>query len=375
MAKGHIASSFPVPVKIVPESDALIISLTENSQREAMHPADQLHAFIELQKSGQSAAEIGDLLGFSTHHVKKCLRLANMAPELLMELDADNITLDQLQALTGTTDHERQVMVWNNAFGWKKEPRHLREAVEETKTSVENNRLVNFVGLDAYELAGGTLEIDLFTESGFIENAPLLEKLALDKLTACAELLAEIEGWQCGIARLERPSFYGNDGETLSICNAPDAVFSLEFADLVTELSTREDDLRQQSKEADDENEKADLYQAAKDCEQQIADIKHRAKNLTWSAEEKSTKGVVIYLDREGEPCVVRGVLDQAQQEQQRIEDESHSESVNDTSTASVVTESSLQCGIVQKSVLGAHVSGTSGIDPTPECGTGDFGA
>ncbi|MEY0154793.1 hypothetical protein AB7V88_22935 [Providencia rettgeri] len=51
-----------------------------------------------------------------------------------------------------------------------------------------------FVGLDAYEQAGGTLEIDLFIEAGFIENAPLLEKLALDKLTVCAELLADIEG-------------------------------------------------------------------------------------------------------------------------------------------------------------------------------------
>lgn len=340
VAKGHLASSFPVPVKIVPESDALIISLTENSQREAMHPADQLHAFIELQKTGKNASEIGDLLGFSTHHVKKCLRLANMAPELLAELDADNITLDQLQALTGTTDHERQVMVWNNTMGWKKEPRYLRDAVEETKTSVENNRLVNFVGLDAYEQAGGTLEIDLFTEAGFIENAPLLEKLALDKLTACAELLAFIEGWQCGIARLDRPSF----GETLSICRTPDAVFSPEFTELMTELSALENDLRQQSKEADDENEKTALYRAAKDCEQQIADIKHRAKNLTWPADEKATKSVVIYLDRDGEPCVVRGVIDQVQQEQQRIEDESTSENLSEPMVETVSTYSAALC-------------------------------
>ncbi|MTC21272.1 MULTISPECIES: ParB/RepB/Spo0J family partition protein [unclassified Providencia] len=222
VVKGHLASSFPVPVKIVPESDALIISLTENSQREAMHPADQLHAFIELQKTGKNASEIGDLLGFSTHHVKKCLRLANMAPELLAELDADNITLDQLQALTGTTDHERQVMVWNNAMGWKKEPRYLREAVEETKTPVENNRLVKFVGLDSYEQAGGTLEIDLFTYAGFIENAPLLEKLALDKLTVCAELLADIEGWKWSLARLERPNFYSEESHKFTLsrsCN------------------------------------------------------------------------------------------------------------------------------------------------------------
>lgn len=336
VTKGHLASNFPVPVKIVPESDALIISLTENSQREAMHPADQVHAFIELQKTGKNASEIGDLLGFSTHHVKKCLRLANMAPELLAELDADNITLDQLQALTGTTDHERQVMVWNNAMGWKKEPRYLRDAVEETKTPVENNRLVNFVGLDAYEQAGGTLEIDLFTEAGFIENAPLLEKLALDKLTVCAELLADVEGWQYGIVRLERPSFYGNDGETLSLSHAPESVIPPEFADLLAELRARESDLREQALNAEEYHEQIDLWQAVNDCENLIEGIKDRTKNLTWSADEKATKSVVIYLDRDGEPCVVRGVIDQAQQEQQRIEDESTSENLSEQSTTTV---------------------------------------
>ncbi|WP_336845135.1 AAA family ATPase [Providencia rettgeri] len=349
VTKGHLASSFPVPVKVVSESDALIISLTENSQREAMHPADQLHAFIELQKTGKNASEIGDLLGFSTHHVKKCLRLANMAPELLAELDADNITLDQLQALAGTPDHDRQVMVWNNAMGWKKEPRYLREAVEETKTPVENNRLVKFVGLDAYEQAGGTLEIDLFTEAGFIENAPLLEKLALDKLTVCADLLADIEGWQYGIARLERPSFYGNDAETLSLSHAPEAVIPPEFADLLAELRVRETDLRQQSWETDDENEQADLCQAVADCEKQIEGIKARTKNQAWTADGKATKGVVVFLDRDGEPCVIRGVIDLAQQEPQCSEAESETESVSEQSTTQVETtkpEKALQQGM-----------------------------
>lgn len=347
VAKGQLASSVPVPVKIVPESDALIISLTENSQREAMHPADQLHAFIELQKTGKNASEIGDLLGFSTHHVKKCLRLANMAPELLAELDADNITLDQLQALAGTPDHDRQVMVWNNAMGWKKEPRYLREAVEETKTPVENNRLVKFVGLDAYEQAGGTLEIDLFTEAGFIENAPLLEKLALEKLTVCAELLADIEGWQFGIARLERPSFYGNDAETLSLSHAPEVLTPPEFADLLAELRARETDLRQQSWETDDENEQADLCQAVADCEKQIEDIKDRTKNQAWTADRKATKGVVVYLDRDGEPCVIRGVIDLAQQESQCSEAESETESsVSEQSTTQVETVSTYSAAL-----------------------------
>ncbi|HHR5818031.1 TPA: ParB/Srx family N-terminal domain-containing protein, partial [Providencia alcalifaciens] len=46
VAKRHLSSYFPVSVKIVSESDVLVISLTDNSQREAMHSADQLHIFI-----------------------------------------------------------------------------------------------------------------------------------------------------------------------------------------------------------------------------------------------------------------------------------------------------------------------------------------
>ncbi len=46
VAKRHLSSYFPVSVKIVSESDVLVIFLTDNSQREAMHSADQLHIFI-----------------------------------------------------------------------------------------------------------------------------------------------------------------------------------------------------------------------------------------------------------------------------------------------------------------------------------------
>lgn len=46
VTKGHLASNFPVPVKMVSEPDVMIISLTENSQREAIHPADQLYAVL-----------------------------------------------------------------------------------------------------------------------------------------------------------------------------------------------------------------------------------------------------------------------------------------------------------------------------------------
>ncbi|EEH5466777.1 hypothetical protein G3G77_005048, partial [Salmonella enterica] len=80
LAAGDIDNDFLVPVKVVSEDMAVTLSLTENSLREDMHPADQIRAFMSLSESGKTAAQIGSVLGYTTRHVQKCLRLAGMAP-------------------------------------------------------------------------------------------------------------------------------------------------------------------------------------------------------------------------------------------------------------------------------------------------------
>ena len=126
---GIVTDDYPVEVLVVSRAMARVVSMMENSQREQMHPADQVTAFRDLSADGQTPAQIGDLLGFSTRHVQRCLRLATMAPVLLNALAEDQITLDQLQALSATEDHQRQCDVWDNAHGWAAAPQHLRKAV------------------------------------------------------------------------------------------------------------------------------------------------------------------------------------------------------------------------------------------------------
>jgi ParB-like chromosome segregation protein Spo0J len=65
-----------------------------------MHPADQIMAFSCISASGKTTAEIGGLMGYSTTHVQKFLRLAGIALALLAELAEDNINVDQQQALS-----------------------------------------------------------------------------------------------------------------------------------------------------------------------------------------------------------------------------------------------------------------------------------
>ncbi|MGS4293559.1 ParB/RepB/Spo0J family partition protein [Serratia marcescens] len=184
---GIVTDDYPVEVLVVSKAMARVVSMMENSQREQMHPADQVTAFRDLSADGQTPAQIGDLLGFSTRHVQRCLRLATMAPVLLDALADDQITLDQLQALSATEDHQRQCDVWENAHGWAAAPQHLREAVLKGEVSAKDNNQLAFVGREIYEAAGGTFKFDLFTDEGFLTEPAMLERLAREKLHALAQ--------------------------------------------------------------------------------------------------------------------------------------------------------------------------------------------
>ncbi|MGT3244701.1 ParB/RepB/Spo0J family partition protein [Yersinia enterocolitica] len=223
LTAGIITPDYPVPVKKVAPDGAVVASLTENGQREEMHPADQIRAFRQLSESGKAPVEIGSLLGYSTRHVQKCLRLASMAPALLDALANNDINLDQLQALSASEDHQRQLDVWQNAtMGYEKRPDSLRRAALCDAVSAENNQQLDFVGRDAYERAGGSFRYDLFTDEGFITEPALLERLTREKLEQAAREIAAKEGWKWAEGRLIRVRGFGEDGEVYRLNEQPE---------------------------------------------------------------------------------------------------------------------------------------------------------
>src|SRR5690606_3512627 len=59
LAKSHrIPMEWPVPCLLVADASARTVSLTENVQREAMHPADQFEAFAALVAEGRPIEDI-----------------------------------------------------------------------------------------------------------------------------------------------------------------------------------------------------------------------------------------------------------------------------------------------------------------------------
>ena len=125
--QGRKPADFPVTVKVVAKSEATTASLTENEQREDMHPADAFEAFNKLTEEGFSVDRIADAFGVSALIVERRLRLRAAAPELIAEFRKGEISTDQMIALCATDDHVRQLAIWKRAKGtYQERPETLR---------------------------------------------------------------------------------------------------------------------------------------------------------------------------------------------------------------------------------------------------------
>ncbi|HWH81290.1 MAG TPA: ParB/RepB/Spo0J family partition protein [Burkholderiaceae bacterium] len=186
-----------VPCLVVPDAEALTASLTENVQREAMHPADQFEAFAALVAEGRPIEDIAADFCVPPLVVQRRLKLANASPRLLADYRAGAVTLEQLMALAITDDHAAQEAAFYDSPQWRRSPGALRDHLTRDEVSASSDALARFVGLDAYEAAGGAVRRDLFSdeqEGAYLADAALLDRLARDKLADTAEQV-RTEGW------------------------------------------------------------------------------------------------------------------------------------------------------------------------------------
>ena len=198
LAKKHrIAKDWEVPCLRVADGTTRTASLTENVQREAMHPADQFEAFAALVAEGRPIEDIAADFSVTPLVVQRRLKLANVSPRLMADYRADAVTLDQLMALSITDDPAAQESAFYDAPQWQRSPSALRERLTEREIAAYRHPLVRFVGLDTYEAAGGGIRRDLFAEGDagvYLNDSALLEQLAQDKL-ACIAAEVKAEGW------------------------------------------------------------------------------------------------------------------------------------------------------------------------------------
>jgi ParB family transcriptional regulator, chromosome partitioning protein len=201
---GRVGDDYEVPVQIRPREQAIEISLAENLARRDMNPADQFRGFKQLiDGSGGKVgpADIARRFGYGLDFVRQRMRLADLHVEILDALAEGRITLDAAMAYAGTQDLDVQLRIFKGQekATWRPhDPDTIKREVRgETYTST--SRLVRYIGLDAYERAGGSYEDDLFLAAEPWEkpgirrlaNIALVRSLAREK--AESELPALVE--------------------------------------------------------------------------------------------------------------------------------------------------------------------------------------
>ncbi|MDW9658547.1 DNA-binding protein [Sinorhizobium meliloti] len=205
----RLAKAAPVPCIVRDPASGILAeddSLAENTQRVALHPLDQFRAFLAMREKGQSEEDIAAAFFVPVNVVKQRLRLASVSPVLLDIYADDGMSLEQLMAFTVSSDHARHEQVWETLQkSWSKEPYQIRRLLTESAVRASDKR-AQFVGLDAYEAAGGVVLRDLFQsdDGGWLQDVALLDRMVTDKLKVTADEVAK-EGWKWVEAAISLP--------------------------------------------------------------------------------------------------------------------------------------------------------------------------
>ena len=308
---GQIAGDYPVPCAVRGAEDSVTaISLAENFQREAMHPADQMQAFAELALQGLTEAEIAVRFGLSEAHVRKLLKLGRVAKAIMADYRKGQFTLEEVQAFALVDDTKRQLDCYRelgehcSAYAIRRWL--LGEAIE------AGQGIGAFVGVVAYEKAGGAVERDLFEDKVYLSDTELVERLALEKLERKARTIEKAGEWSWVAHGLDREEVTNGlirlPSELIDV--PPDKAAERDrLAQRVADLEALDADAPL-PEEFENEDALFDAIDAANEALWQIEDEIERDCS-GYTVAQRQYAGVVVTLNWRGELDVIEGLARQ----------------------------------------------------------------
>jgi ParB family chromosome partitioning protein len=302
LKRKKIAGDYSVPCKVVASEAATAASLTENFQRERMHAADEFEAFQAMREQGMTVESIAETFGVAVSTVLRRLKLASLHPMFIKMFRAGEIELDVLMALALTDDKDLQRSIWTNAPEYARNAAAIRRQISH-QDMAPNHRLAIFVGLEAYQAAGGEVRRDLFSDDDSCTwvNAALVETLAKEKLDLHAAKYS-VEGWAKTDGLVAMPEYRIASIRTI----AP--VHSLAMSDTeVADLATQEAALKRLS-EAYDEAE----WPAAREIEREMDRLETRISEFkkefdVFLDDDMARSALYSYITDEGQLATLRG--------------------------------------------------------------------
>jgi ParB family chromosome partitioning protein len=299
----RMAKTQAVPCVVRDDGIAEDDSLAENDERIGLHPLDQVRAFKVLRDGGMSEEDIAARHFVTPAIVKQRLRLASVSPKLHDVYAEDGMTLEQLIAFSVTGDHPRQEQVWDivSRSGYD-EPYQIRRMLTENTVRASDRR-AQFVGLDAYEQAGGVIMRDLFEhdDGGWLQDVPLLDRLVTEKLKAEAETIAA-EGWKWIAVAVDFP--YGHTNGLRELDGRPAELTEEERATLDAlnaEYAKIEIDYQNADELPDEIDQRLGEIEAARSA--------FEARSPVHDPADVARAGAFVSIDAEGRLSVDRGYV------------------------------------------------------------------
>ncbi len=299
--EGKLAKDWPVPCHVVAREDGLEVSLTENVHRVAMDAMDEVDAYASLVADGKTPDEVARRFGVERRHVDQRLALAGLSPKIKAAWKRGDVTLDVARAFCVVDDHGQQEAVFRSLGRPITHAGSVRARLMDGRVRA-SDRLVVFVGLEAYEQAGGKVLRDLFdADAVYIEDPALLAKLAEDKLDASrTDWLAQ--GWSWVELQLS-----GSRPDSLSPTR-----FHPEWRDATPEEQAELDRISGEIEKLDAELEASSQdhdprWSVRDDLEAAFETTRQTAR--CWNDEVKQFAGVLMSIDHEGNVVATEGVV------------------------------------------------------------------
>ncbi|MBL6751418.1 MAG: ParB/RepB/Spo0J family partition protein [Nevskia sp.] len=297
---------------LVPDASAKTVSLAENVARDNLSPIDELLAWKSLADDGHSIEDIAADFGVTPLVVQRRLRLANVSPRLLADHGKELVTLDQLMALAITDDHLAQEAAFYDAPEWQRSARDLRTRLTAQEVDAAHDAIARFVGLEAYEAAGGGVRRDLFADAGqgvYLTDRPLLDKLAADRLAeVAAQVQTEEWAWIEVVPRVAPSDLYAFQ-RVRSTRREP----TRKEAQALAKLEKRIEAIDMLLQEEDGVTDEAEAQALQEEGSRLSAELEAKEQELAeYSQKARTLAGVLVTVNAGGAAIVHRGLVREA---------------------------------------------------------------
>lgn len=300
---GSIARDFAVPCQIIEPDSAGEASLVENYHRAALDVMDEVDAFTALVEAGSSVDDVARRFGCTLRHVEQRLALARLSPKLKNAYRRSDLSLDAARAFCLVDDHVKQEAVFKALGKPVTHAGNVRAHLMQGRMRA-NDRLARYVGLPAYETAGGSVTRDLFAENEtYVDDPALMTRLATEQLDSLrSDLLGN--GWGWVSINLGHGRFEGGSSERLQPARRP---MTEEERKELNEVNSALEALDEEMEESVED----DPRWARRD---DLAARQHAVIEATmeWDAELMALAGVVISIDHDGNQIFASGLIAKA---------------------------------------------------------------